>query len=448
MDDQQLQKTWFSVLTQLKNQIPEITFSNWFSMTKPFALSDNKLTVSVPNEMSKNLLENKYYDVIHRESMLQFRQDLDLSFILRDDENAGSSDDAGDAPPFFAEDSIQINLNPKYTFDTFIVGSSNRFAHAASLAAAESKSKRYNPLLIYGGVGLGKTHLMHAIGHHAMLQDHHCRVRYVSSETFTDEFIQAIRTEQLPDFKNKYRSVDILLVDDIHFLVGKESTLEEFHHTFNILYEANKQIVLSCDRPPKEIQPLPNRLLTRFSWGLITDIQPPDLETRIAILRKKSEDESIKISDDILVYIASHVHSNIRELEGALNRVIVYATLDQTSVIDLELCVKALQDIFPDNVPNVITAELIQERVADHFRIRAEDLKNKRRSRDVSIPRQIAMYLCRELTDQSFPSIGNSFGGRDHTTAMHAHREISKSIKSNHEISYIVQRIIDELNKK
>ncbi|MDR1205398.1 MAG: chromosomal replication initiator protein DnaA [Peptococcaceae bacterium] len=442
MNDQYLQKTWFSILSQLKDQIPDITFSNWFSMTTPAALSDSKLTVSVPNEMSKNLLENKYYDILHRESMLQFRQNLDLLFVIQDME------DTGDTPAYFLEDSVNINLNPKYTFDTFIVGSSNEFAHAASLAAAESKAKSYNPLFIYGGVGLGKTHLMHAIGHHAILQDSHCKVKYVSSETFTDEFIQAIRTEQLPAFKDKYRSVDILLVDDIQFFAGKESTLEEFHHTFNILHDANKQIVLSCDRHPKDIHPLPNRLLTRFSWGLLTDIQPPDLETRIAILRKKSEDESIKISDDVLVYIASRIRSNIRELEGALNRVIAYAILDQTSAINLDLCAKALQNIYTNDSPNVITMELIQQRVAHHFNLQTADLKNKQRSRNISIPRQIAMYLCREFTDQSYPSIGSFFGGKDHTTVMHAYREIAKNIQIDPELSFTVQRIIDDISNK
>jgi len=337
------------------------------------------------------------------------------------------------------------NLNPKYTFDTFIVGHSNRFSHAAARAAAEEPGTRYNPLFIYGNAGLGKTHLMHAIGHFTMQQNKECKVNYVSSETFTDEFINAIRNDRLTQFKNKYRKVDVLLVDDIQFLAGKESTLEEFHHTFNTLYEAGKQIVLSSDRHPMEIQPLEERLRTRFSWGLTTSIAPPDLETRIAILRNKASMENINIPDECLIYIANRITTNVRELEGALNRVIAFSVLMNNMEITYDLCVEALKAILPNEEPKVITVELIQEIVAKQFRIRVEDLLSKRRSRDVTIPRQIAMYLAREMTDVSLPNIGKLFGGRDHSTVIHAHKEIAKCLKDEPQISIMVNQIIEEL---
>lgn len=337
------------------------------------------------------------------------------------------------------------NLNPKYTFDTFIVGHSNRFSHAAARAAAEEIGTRYNPLFIYGNAGLGKTHLMQAVGHLAIQRNNECKVTYVSSETFTDEFINAIRNDRLTQFKNKYRKNDVLLVDDIQFLAGKESTLEEFHHTFNTLYEAGKQIVLSSDRNPMEIQPLEERLRTRFSWGLTTNIAPPDLETRIAILRNKAENENIRVPDEGLIYIANRITSNVRELEGALNRVIAFSVLMKNMDITYDLCVEALKAILPNEEAKIITIELIQDIVSKQFHIRVEDLLSQRRSRDITVPRQIAMYLCREMTDASLPKIGLMFGGRDHSTVIHAHKEISKNLRSDPQISVMVNRIVEEL---
>lgn len=337
------------------------------------------------------------------------------------------------------------NLNPKYTFDTFIVGHSNRFSHAAARAAAEELGTRYNPLFIYGNAGLGKTHLMQAIGHLSIQRSEDCKVNYVSSETFTDEFINAIRNDRLAHFKNKYRKVDVLLVDDIQFLAGKESTLEEFHHTFNTLYEAGKQIVLSSDRHPMEIQPLEERLRTRFSWGLTTSIAPPDLETRIAILRNKAENEKIQVPDEGLIYIANRITSNVRELEGALNRVIAFSVLMNNMEISYDLCVEALKAILPNEEPKIITIALIQDTVARHFHIRVEDLLSQRRSRDITVPRQIAMYLSREMTEDSLPKIGSQFGGRDHSTVIHGHKEIAKSLRSDPQISLMVTKIIEDL---
>ena len=337
------------------------------------------------------------------------------------------------------------NLNPKYTFDSFIVGSSNRFPHAAAMAAAEEVGTRYNPLFIYGSAGLGKTHLIQAIGHRAAMLNPDCRVTYVSSETFTDEFIDAIRNDTISGFKRKYRRSDVLLVDDIQFLAGKESTLDEFHHTFNALYEESKQIVLTSDRPPTEIHPIEERLKTRFASGLTADISPPDLETRIAILRYKAEMEHFSMPSDCYVYIADHITSSIRELEGALNRVIAHAVLYHTS-ITYDKCVQALMPILPQKGQKLITIELIQEKVAMAHDLTVGDLCSQRRSRDVTVPRQIAMYLCREMTDASLLKIGKSFG-RDHSTVIHAHKEIAGTLRTSAdaEVAFQVKRIINEL---
>jgi len=320
------------------------------------------------------------------------------------------------------------------------VGNSNRFAHAASLAVAESPAKSYNPLFIYGGVGLGKTHLMQAIGHHILANASSTRVFYVSSEKFTNELINSIRDDKTVDFRNKYRTMDILLVDDIQFLAGKERTQEEFFHTFNALYEANKQIIISSDRPPKEIPTLEDRLRSRFEWGLITDIQPPDLETRIAILRKKAKLENLKVSDDVISYIADQIHSNIRELEGALIRVMAYSSIKHAPITP-ELANEALKDILPARKPKIITISIIQKSVSEYFNLRLEDFKSKRRTRSVAFPRQIAMYLSRELTDNSLPKIGDEFGGRDHTTVMHAYEKISSSLQED----TVLQSTVKEL---
>jgi chromosomal replication initiator protein len=335
-------------------------------------------------------------------------------------------------------------LISKYTFDTFVIGNSNRFAHAAALAVAESPARSYNPLFIYGGVGLGKTHLMHAIGNFVLQRSPNTRILYVSSEKFTNELIESIRDKNPIEFRNHYRNADILLIDDIQFLAGKEGTQEEFFHTFNALHEANKQIIISSDRPPKEIPTLEDRLRSRFEWGLITDIQAPDLETRIAILRKKAKVENLQVANEVMVYIADKIHSNIRELEGALIRVMAYASLT-SSPITVEIAAEALKDIIPVTTPKQISIEMIQQSVAEFFHLSLGEFKAKKRTRAIAFPRQIAMYLSRELTDYSLPKIGDEFGGRDHTTVIHAHEKITQARRKDplldKRINEIVQRI-------
>ncbi|HWR10171.1 chromosomal replication initiator protein DnaA [Sporomusa sp.] len=335
-------------------------------------------------------------------------------------------------------------LNPKYVFSTFVIGNSNRLAHAASLAVSEAPAQVYNPFFIYGGVGLGKTHLMHAIGHRIKENNPNMKVVYISSEKFTNELINSIISGNPENFRQRYRNIDVLLVDDIQFLSKKEHTQEEFFHTFNTLHEANKQIIISSDRPPREIQTLEDRLRSRFEWGLITDIQTPDLETRIAVLRKKAMMESLNVPNEVVVYIASRIENNIRELEGALIRVIAYASLNNQP-IDIDLATEALKDIFPNGRPKQVTTDLIQDIVASHFKLKLEDMYAKKRTRNVAYPRQIAMYLCRELTETSLPKIGEIFGGRDHTTVIHAHDKISREknmdAKLNNTLKDLIKRI-------
>jgi chromosomal replication initiator protein len=353
------------------------------------------------------------------------------------DRNAKKSQDNG--YPF-----ENTNLIPRYVFDEFVVGNSNRLAHAASLAVSESPAKAYNPLFIYGGVGLGKTHLMHAIGHYILSQNKNAKVYYVSSEKFTNELINSIRDDKNEEFRNKYRTVDVLLVDDIQFIAGKERTQEEFFHTFNALHEANKQIIVSSDRPPKEIPTLEDRLRSRFEWGLITDIQPPDFETRIAILKKKSERDKVDIPSEVFEFIATKIKSNIRELEGALNRVIAYSTLTKREV-DISLVNEALKDIFSSTHMRKIDVDLIKSIVAEYFNIKFEDFESKKRTRQIAYPRQIAMYISRELTDLSLPKIGEEFGGRDHTTVIHAYEKISSEIHESYEFKNKIEGIIKEI---
>jgi chromosomal replication initiator protein len=337
-------------------------------------------------------------------------------------------------------------LNPKYTFQTFVIGPGNRFAHAASLAVAAQPANTYNPLFIYGGVGLGKTHLMHAIGHYVKEQNPESRICYISSEKFTNEFINGIVSGNVEPFRNRYRSVDVLLIDDIQFLAKKEGTQEEFFHTFNALHELHKQIIISSDRPPKEIPFLEDRLRSRFEWGLITDVQPPDLETRIAILRKKAIADNLDVTNEVLYYIADQVANNIRELEGALIRVVAYSTmLNQPITIDLAL--EALKNLVAPNQPKVIGIPDIQQVVGNYYQLRIEDLKSKKRTKTIAYPRQIAMYLSRELTDSSLPKIGEDFGGRDHTTVIHAHEKISRMLNNDQELEQVIMELKNRLSR-
>ncbi len=438
----QLTEIWQSILLLLENELSRPSYDTWFRSTYLYSFDDYFLTVVVPNEFAKDWLETRYYDLIKNKASQVLKKEVSLKFIIAGQEGDNTKVKKNNTNlNFFGANT----LNPKYVFDTFVVGNSNRFAHAASLAVSEAIAKAYNPFFIYGGVGLGKTHLMHAIGHYVLQNHQNLQVLYVTSEKFTNELIDAIQHDSPVEFRNKYRNIDVLLIDDIQFLAKKERTQEEFFHTFNALHEANKQIIISSDRPPKDIPTLEDRLRSRFEWGLITDIQPPDLETRIAILRKKSELENYRdIPDDVILYIADKIQSNIRELEGALIRLIAYASLSNKE-INMDICIEALRNILPENRPKIVTSDTIQSTVAEYFDIRIDDFKTKRKTRNIAFPRQIAMYLCRELTDLSLPKIGEEFGGRDHSTVIHAHEKISSNVKSDPNLDAIVKMLIDRV---
>lgn len=435
-----LDNIWSEVLNLMKVELTEVSFNTWFNTIEPVSISSDKVILAAPNEFTKGILVGRYQNLIKNAIKHVTKEDLDIVFIIPGEEynlNQSMVQESG-------EYNQRSQLNPKYTFDTFVIGSSNRFAHAASLAVAEAPAQAYNPLFIYGGVGLGKTHLMHAIGHYILSQNPSSKVVYVSSEKFTNELINSIREYRNEEFRNKYRNIDVLLVDDIQFIAGKEGTQEEFFHTFNALHEANKQIIISSDRPPKEIPTLEDRLRSRFEWGLISDIQPPDLETRIAILRKKANIEKIEVTDEVMLYIASKIQSNIRELEGALIRVVAYSSLANSQVTE-ELAEEALKDIISNNKNVEITVDLIKDIVSKNFRIKMEDFNSKKRTRAIAYPRQIAMYLTRELTDLSLPKIGDEFGGRDHTTVIHAYDKISSDLKENMDLKRKLDVIIKNL---
>jgi chromosomal replication initiator protein len=452
----ELSQVWQQCLEVLERQLPKSSVENWLKTTKPVAVVDDTIIVAVQGEFAKDRMESRYgpqlrlvlKELTKRNMTLKFVANPNVIDDIGGNGNGSNSFEAAapapvqqPAPAMAASDSLLKPLNPRYTFDTFVIGNSNRFAHAASKAVAEAPAKAYNPLFIYGGVGLGKTHLMHAIGHYVISQNPSARVAYVSTETFTNEFINAIRDDTTQEFQARYRYVDVLLIDDIQFLAGKERTQEEFYHTFNAIHEANKQIVISSDRPPREIPTLEDRLRSRFEWGLICDIQPPDLETRIAILRKKARIESLDVPDDVLSYIATNIETNIRELEGALTRVVAYAGM-MRSPMTYDLATFALKDILPPNRPKQVTINSIKQVVAEHYNIRLQDFEVRNRTRSVAFPRQIAMYLSREMTDSSLPKIGEEFGGRDHTTVIHACEKIAEDIKNDPAFANTVEQLI------
>ncbi len=441
---------WQKALNLIKTELTEVSYNTWLKPIEPISIHGNTIVLGVINDFSKGILEARYSNLIMNAIKQITSQEYRLEFIVPGSEKyikAAQQAPAHHHSNGFSDSFDTLNLNPKYVFDTFVIGNSNRFAHAASLAVAESPAKAYNPLFIYGGVGLGKTHLMHAIGHYILGQNPNAKVVYVSSEKFTNELINSIRDDKNVEFRNKYRTVDVLLVDDIQFIAGKERTQEEFFHTFNALHEANKQIIISSDRPPKEIPTLEDRLRSRFEWGLITDIQPPDLETRIAILRKKAEVENIDVPNDAMLYIAKKIQANIRELEGALIRIVAYSSLTNKEVT-VELATEALKDIISSSRPKQITVALVKEVVSEHSGLKLEDFNSKRRTRSISYPRQIAMYLCRELTDLSLPKIGDEFGGRDHTTVIHAHEKITNDINSNIDFKAKIENMIKDIKSK
>ncbi|GIN59645.1 chromosomal replication initiator protein DnaA [Lederbergia ruris] len=423
---------WDQVLLSIEKKVSKPSFDTWLRLTKAHKLQGDTMIVTAPNEFARDWLEGHYTELLAGLLYEIIGEELHVKFIIPPDQE----EEEKKAPAIQkvekkeSVDVYQNMLNPKYTFETFVIGAGNRFAHAASLAVAEAPAKAYNPLFIYGGVGMGKTHLMHAIGHYIVEHKPDAKVVYLSSEKFTNEFINAIRDNKAVDFRNKYRSVDILLIDDIQFLAGKESTQEEFFHTFNTLHEESKQIVIASDRPPKEIPTLEDRLRSRFEWGLITDITPPDLETRIAILRKKAKADGLDIPNEVMLYIANQIDTNIRELEGALIRVVAFSSLINKD-INADLAAEALKSIIPGAKQKEITILDIQKIIGAEYNVKLEDFKAKKRTKSIAFPRQIAMYLSRELTDFSLPKIGEEFGGRDHTTVIHAHEKISKLIETD-----------------
>ncbi|MDK2881897.1 MAG: chromosomal replication initiator protein [Bacillota bacterium] len=439
------QEIWRRALTVMEQELGRTSFDNWLRPTHAVAIVGTNLLVSVPNAYAREWLETSYSSLVQRALRQIGAGHLRVHYLIPEDKEPNIQPaKTSNSRPAQPERPL---LNPKYVFDTFVVGNSNRFAHAAALAVAESPSRAYNPLFIYGGVGLGKTHLMHAIGHYILAKNPHMRVVYVSSETFTNELINCIKDDEINSFRAKYREKDVLLIDDIQFLENKERTQEEFFHTFNALHEANRQIIVSSDRPPKELSTLEDRLRSRFEWGLITDIQPPDLETRVAILRKKAQLDNLFVPDDALEYIATRITSNIRELEGALIRLVAYAQLHQAP-ITAALAEEALRDILPENRRQPITIARIQSVVAEYFHLRPEDLKAKRRTRAVAEARQIAMYLARELTDASLPKIGDEFGGRDHTTVLHGCEKIAASLQTDPQLRATIKRLREAIQDK
>ncbi|MDT2044739.1 chromosomal replication initiator protein DnaA [Bacillus sp. 1780r2a1] len=438
---------WNGALAEIEKKLSKPSFETWLKSTKAHALQGDTLIITAPNDFARDWLESRYSNLIAETLYDLTGEELDVKFIIPLNQSEEEFDLTPPKKNVSKEDGHefpQSMLNSKYTFDTFVIGSGNRFAHAASLAVAEAPAKAYNPLFIYGGVGLGKTHLMHAIGHYVLDHNPDAKVVYLSSEKFTNEFINSIRDNKAVEFRNKYRNVDVLLIDDIQFLAGKEQTQEEFFHTFNTLHEESKQIVISSDRPPKEIPTLEDRLRSRFEWGLITDITPPDLETRIAILRKKAKADGLVIPNEVMLYIANQIDSNIRELEGALIRVVAYSSLINKD-INADLAAEALKDIIPSSKPKVITIQDIQQIVGQQFNVKLEDFKAKKRTKSVAFPRQIAMYLSRELTDFSLPKIGEEFGGRDHTTVIHAHEKISKLVQTDSQLQKHIKEISESL---
>ncbi|PWK16610.1 chromosomal replication initiator protein DnaA [Tumebacillus permanentifrigoris] len=450
--DRQAVDLWQKTLATLETKLSKPSFETWFKSTKPVSFESNTLIVSVPNDFARDWLESRYSHIIKETLAALTMSEVAVKFVIPQVFDESLYENSPKPVPAKSngttgEEFVPSALNPKYTFDTFVIGAGNRFAHAASLAVAEAPAKAYNPLFIYGGVGLGKTHLMHAIGHYVLESNPSAKVVYISSEKFTNEFINAIRDNRPIDFRNKYRNVDVLLIDDIQFLAGKEQTQEEFFHTFNALHEENKQIIISSDRPPKEIPTLEDRLRSRFEWGLITDIQPPDYETRIAILRKKAKAEALDIPNDVISHIANKIDTNIRELEGALIRVVAYSSLINRD-LSAELAAEALKDIIPSNKPRQITIQDIQKTVGEHFDMKLDDFKAKKRTKAIAYPRQIAMYLARELTDFSLPKIGDEFGGRDHTTVIHAHEKIAKELQTDFTLRQTVEAVKDKLGHK
>ena len=454
---EKLRDNWESIKHTIKIEsgITEISYRTWIDPLTVYSVQDNNVKILIPsdNSMALQYIINHYMDFI-RVTISEFLElMIDVTFILNKDiinnEETQNENDENNARAYENNANYEhSNLNPKYRFDTFVVGSNNKFAHSASLAVAESPGISYNPLFLYGGPGLGKTHLMHSIGHFIMEHDHRAKVLYVTSEQFTNEVIESIRsgkTESMSKLREKYRTVDVLMVDDVQFIIGKESTQEEFFHTFNELHQAGKQIILSSDKPPKEMETLEERFRSRFEMGLIADIQSPDYETRMAILRKNAENYGKNIDDEVIDYIATNIKSNIRELEGAYNKIIAYSRLNNVDVT-LENAMEALKDIIYPDKSKVITPQLIIDTVCEQYGTKKEDILSKKRNSDIVLPRQIIMYLCRIHTDSSLEEIGKLLGKKDHTTVMNGINKIKKKITVDDELNKNIDIIMKKIN--
>lgn len=447
-----IEEKWNDIKETLRNEydLSEISYNTWVKPLSFHSVKDHVVTIMIPSDQSHALkyISSKYKSYFQVTISEMMNETYDISFVLENNTQSPEREEASKSSPIYNINYENANLNPKYRFDTFVVGNNNKFAHSASLAVAESPGEAYNPLYLYGGPGLGKTHLMHSIGHFVLDQNPDKKVIYVTSEQFTNEVIESIRSgnaAKMNKFREKYRTVDVLLIDDIQFIIGKESTQEEFFHTFNVLHSAGKQIIISSDKPPKELETLEERFRSRFEWGLIADIQPPDYETRMAILKKNAESYNKEISEEIFDYIATNIKSNIRELEGAYNKVIAYSKLNNVD-ITLENVKEALGDIISPESSRQINAQLIIEVVAEHFEINPEDITSKRRNTEFVLPRQICMYLCRMLLDDSLQSIAKSLNKKDHTTVIHGIDKITEDIKTNEDLKNRIDVIMKKIN--
>ena len=442
-----LLQIWEQTQKNLRLQIGETAYETWFSVLAVKVKNDETLIVETPDEFFKNWIVEHYLEaiesVINELTPVNINIEFEVNPHLFSEKNKRPFPEVVSQPPAVSMSEDATTITPRFTFENFVIGSSNRFAHAASLAVADSPAKAYNPLFIYGGVGLGKTHLMQSIANRIKAKQPKTKFCYLSSEKFTNALIDAIRHRATVQFRQRFRNVDVLLIDDIHFIAGKESTQEEFFHTFNELHENRKQIVISSDKPPKSIPKLEERLSSRFAWGLITDIQPPDFETRVAILRKKIEREPAKVPDDVIMFIAEQIKTNIRELEGALVRVMAYSLLEEKP-ISLDMTKIILRDMVQEST-KIINMDMIQKVVANYFNVSLFDLKTNKRHKNIVLPRQIAMYLSRHQTNLSLPEIGACFGGKDHTTVLHSCKKIEKEIQVNNQLKNIIEQLSTEI---
>ena len=447
-----IKEQWEHIKETVKKEydLSDISYNTWIAPLKLYKVENDTVIIIIPSDKAHalNYITNKYESYFQVTITEMMDHDYNVSFILEKDAYSNSAPVPKNNDPLYLINCENANLNPKYRFETFVVGGNNKFAHSAALAVAESPGETYNPFYIYGGAGLGKTHLMHSIGHFILDQNPNTKVLYVTSEQFTNEVIESIRSGNaaaMTNLRDKYRTVDVLLIDDIQFIIGKESTQEEFFHTFNALHSARKQIILSSDKPPKDMETLEERFRSRFEWGLIADIQPPDYETRMAILRKNAETYDRQIDEEIIKYIATNIKSNIRELEGAFNKIIAFAKLNKVD-LTLSLAEEALKDVIYPNKPKEITPTLIINVVAEHFGVKAEDITSKKRNSEFVQPRQVVMYLCRELTDTSFTNIGKLLGKKDHTTIIHGVNKVAAEIQTNEELRNKIDIITKKIN--